>query len=65
MITDSYHSEKESLFSPGAFLGERKYICDTAIATFSGEIFNSVLEKYPHKEVASVGSGTGVGSPYR
>ena len=59
MITDSYHSEKESLFSPGAFLGERKYICDTAIATFSGEIFNSVLEKYPHKEVASVGSANG------
>ena len=54
MITDSYRSEKESLFSPKAFLGERKYICDTAIATFSGEIFNSVLEKYPHKEVADV-----------
>ena len=54
MITDSYRSEKESIFSPEAFLGERKHICDTAIATFSGEIFNSVLEKYPHKEVADV-----------
>jgi nucleoside phosphorylase len=54
LITDSYRNEKESLFSPEAFLGERKYICDTAIATFSGEIFNSVLEKYPHKEVARV-----------
>ena len=59
MITDSYCSEKDSLFSPGAFLGERKYICDTAIATFSGEIFNSVLEKYPHKEVACVGTANG------
>ena len=54
MITDSYRSEKESIFSPEAFLGERKHVCDTAIATFSGEIFNSVLEKYPHKEVADV-----------
>lgn len=59
MITDSYCSEKDSLFSPGVFLGERKYICDTAIATFSGEIFNSVLEKYPHKEVAYVGTANG------
>lgn len=59
MITDSYHSEKESLFSPGVFLGERKSICDTAIATFSCDIFNSVLEKYPHKEVAHVGSANG------
>jgi hypothetical protein len=54
LITDSYRSEKESIFSPEAFLGERKHVCDTAIATFSGEIFNSVLEKYPHKEVADV-----------
>jgi len=59
LITDSYHSEKESLFSPGVFLGERKSICDTAIATFSCDIFNSVLEKYPHKEVAHVGSANG------
>lgn len=59
MITDSYHSEKESIISPGAFLGERKYICDTAIATFSGEIYNSVLKKYPHKEIACVGTANG------
>ena len=64
MITDSYRSEKESIFSPEAFLGERKHICDTAIATFSGEIFNSVLEKYPHKEVACVGTTNGSKSVY-
>ena len=64
MITDSYRGEEESIISPGAFLGERKYICDTAIATFSGEIFNSVLEKYPHKEVACVGTTNGSKSVY-
>ena len=64
MITDSYRGEEESIISPGAFLCERKYICDTAIATFSGEIFNSVLEKYPHKEVACVGTTNGSKSVY-
>ena len=31
MITESYSEEREALFSPGAFLGERKYLCDTAL----------------------------------
>lgn len=59
MITDSYSEERESLFSPGAFFGERKHICDTAIATFSGEIFRAVIEKYPHREVGTIGSANG------
>jgi len=59
MITESYHSERKSVFSPGAFFGERKYICDTAIATFSHEIFEAVIKKYPHKEVAENGSANG------
>lgn len=40
MITESYHAEREALFSPGASLGERKNICDAAIATFSGGFEN-------------------------
>ena len=52
MITQSYSSEKASLFHPGAFLGERNYICDTAIVTFSHEILSAVLERYPHKQVS-------------
>ena len=59
MIIDSYHEEKESIISLEAFLGERKYICDTAIATFSGEILNAVIQRYPHKEVADIGSVNG------
>ena len=59
MITESYSEEREALFSPGAFLGERKYLCDTAIATFSGEIYQAVIDKYPHREVAHIGSANG------
>ncbi len=59
MIIDSYHEEKEALISPEVFYGERKYICDTAIATFSWEIFNAVTEQYPHKKVAQTGSANG------
>ncbi len=59
MITDSYHEEKSSLFSPGAFLGERRYICDTAIATFSHEIFSEVLKMFPHTEIANTASANG------
>ena len=36
MITESYSEEREALFSPGAFLGERKYLCDTAMASLIG-----------------------------
>lgn len=59
MITDSYHEEREVLFSPEAFLGERKYICDIAVATFSHEIVKAVVEKYPHVVVARTGSANG------
>lgn len=53
-ITESYSEESEALFSPGAFLGERKYLCYTAIATFSGEIYQAVIDKYPHREVGNI-----------
>ena len=54
MITESYSEEREARFSPGASLGERKHLCDTAIATFSGEIFQAVIDKYPHREVGEI-----------
>ncbi len=59
MIIHSYYDEPESLISPGDFLGERKYICETAIATFSHEIFRTVLDLYPHTEAANIGSANG------
>ena len=64
MITDSYHEERETLFTPGAMLGERRFICDTAIATFSYEIFTAVLEKYKHEEIGGVNSVNGYRPAY-
>ena len=37
MITEAYDNDRESLLTPGAFLGEQKHVCDSAIATFSGD----------------------------
>ena len=59
MITESYCAEKEALFSPGTTLGEKKNICDAAIATFSGEIYNAVLEKYAHRVVGQIDTANG------
>ena len=59
MITESYCAEKEALFSPGALLGERKNICDVAIATFSGEIHKAVLRKYAHHVVGQIDTVNG------
>lgn len=59
MITNAFHDERETLFSPEAFLGKRKHLCDTAIATFSNEILEFVIEQYPYKEVAHLGSVNG------
>ncbi len=63
MITDAF-SKEEALFTPGAFFGERKHICDFAIATFSHEILSAVLEKYPHEEVAGISSANGFRPAY-
>ncbi len=59
MITEAYQEERESLFSPQAFFGERKTICGTAIATFSHEIFRRVLEQFPHEPVGQLRSVNG------
>lgn len=65
MITQSFHPEKESLFSPEAFLGKRHYVCEKAIATFSHEIFHAVLEQYPHEAVGHINSANGKRIIYR
>lgn len=65
MITHSFHEEKDSLFSPEVFFGERNVLCDTAIATFSHEIFETVLQRYPHQAVAHTGSVNGHRPVYR
>jgi uridine phosphorylase len=56
MITDSFDDKSEAIVTPESFFGERKHICDTAIVTFSREIFEEALAKYPNEQVSELGS---------
>lgn len=59
MITKSFHEDSLSLFSPEAFFGEKRFVCDTAISTFSCEIRDAVLDMYTHEEIGHNGSVNG------
>lgn len=54
MITESFDDSSEAIISPESFFGEKKDICKIAIATFSRKIYPSVLEKYPHEQIAEI-----------
>lgn len=54
MITDSFDNKSEAIITPQAFYGEKKNICDIAIATFSREIYTAALEKYPNEVISEL-----------
>ena len=54
MITDSFDNISEAIISPASFHGEQKHICESAIATFSREIYPAVLEKYPNEQIGEI-----------
>ena len=54
MIIHSFDPHSEAIISPASIFGEQKKICDTAIATFSREIYPAVLERYPHEQIAEI-----------
>lgn len=54
MITDSFDNISEAIIAPEAFYGARKKVCDIAIATFSREIYETVLGKYPNVEIDEI-----------
>ena len=54
MITDSFDNKSEAIISPKAFFGEKKKMCDIAIATFSKEIYETVLERFFNEEVEEI-----------
>lgn len=51
MITDSFDDRTEAVFTPEAFLGERKKVSDIAIITFSREIYAEVLKTIPNRKI--------------
>lgn len=54
MITDSFDPLSEAIITPASLFGERKKICDTAIATFSREIYPAVLTRYPNEQIGEI-----------
>ncbi len=54
MITSSFDPASEAIISPASIFGEQKHFCDTAIATFSREIYPAVLERYPNEQIAVI-----------
>lgn len=54
MITEAFDNKSEAIISPEAFFGEKKNICDIAIATFSREIYPAVLNQYPNEQVGEI-----------
>ncbi len=56
MITDSFDNKSEAIISPKSFFGEKKYISDIAIATFSREIYPEVLRRYPNEQIDEIRS---------
>lgn len=54
MITDSFDNKSEAIISPDSFYGEKKHLCELAIATFSREIYAAVLEQYPNEQIGEI-----------
>ncbi|MGN1001281.1 MAG: nucleoside phosphorylase [Oscillospiraceae bacterium] len=59
MITDSFDSRTEPIFSPGAFYGEQKHLCEVCVVTFSKVIFEDVLQRFPCEKIAMIGACNG------
>ena len=54
VILDSFDRQGEPVISPAAFFGDQRRICDTAIATFSREIYASVLDAFPSEQIGEL-----------
>ena len=53
MITDSFDNNSKAVISPESFR-PKEFFADTAILTFSHEIIDAVLAKYPHEQVSKI-----------
>ncbi len=56
MITESFDNSSEPIISPMSFHGEKRNICDIAVATFSREIYSAVLEAYENEQIGEIKS---------
>ena len=54
MIANSFDNISEAIITPGSFYGEKKHLCELAIATFSREIYPAVLGQYPNEQIGEI-----------
>ena len=59
MITDSFDSKSEPLFTPEHFFGPQKHLCDTCILTFSHVILKELMTRFALREVGTLDSANG------
>ena len=59
MITDNFDPHGDAVITPGSIFGEQKHIADIAIATFSSEIYNTVLERYHNEQIGEITAANG------
>lgn len=51
MITDSFDSKTEPLFTPASFIGEKRHVCDVCLLTFSNVIFDALQKRFELSEI--------------
>ena len=56
MITESFDVSSEPLMAPQTFYGKHEPICDTAVLTFSGVLFDEVIRNYPAEPIGTIHS---------
>lgn len=54
MITDSFDTETEPIVTLKAFYGERQYVCDVCIVTFSDVVYKAVLHSFACEKVSKI-----------
>lgn len=59
MIIDSFNKDDQELVSLEDFYGEKKYLIDKCIVTFSIHIFNEIKNRFPLEEIARIKAANG------
>ena len=59
MITDSFDSASEPLFSPESFLGPQRRLCDVCILTFSDVILREMQTRFALREAGELRTANG------
>ena len=59
MITDSFDSKSEPLFTPEDFMGPQRHLCDVCVMTFSHVILKEIQDRFALLEIGTLKSVNG------